>query len=104
MISPSTFFVIALAVAVIGVLLDLISTERAANRGFEEDPRTPYRKPDGSPNVRAAWIVNIGGLAALIGAYALGAGYWAGAILIPLGLWRGLVGLRNFRTVKRGTG
>ena len=99
MIDAGTLFVIGLSVAVAGVLLDLISTEKAANRKFEEAPG-PYRKPDGSPNVKLAWIVNIGGIGALIAAYALGAGYWAGALLIPLGIWRGLVGVRNFRTIR----
>ena len=101
MIDSSTFFVVGLAVAVTGILLDLISTERAANRGFHE--QTPaYQNRDKSPNVRLAWIVNLGGLGALIAAYALGAGYWAGALLIPLGVWRGLVGVRNFRIVRAG--
>lgn len=96
----STFFIVGLVVAVTGVLLDLISTERATNAGFEEAPGV-YRKLDGSPNVKLAWIVNIGGLAALIAAYALGAGYAAGALLLGLGVWRGLVGMRNFRTVSK---
>ena len=100
MISPSIFFIVGLVMAMTGILLDLISTERAANRGFHE--QTPaYQNRDKSPNVKLAWIVNIGGLAAFIAAFALGAGYWAGALLLVLGVWRGFIGVRNFKLVAR---